>query len=83
VEEKPRPATAKVANLILDTEAEAEDEANEFLIEEAPRQVLTFTPGRIFMLRVRCMSTGGLGGGGLSGGQRTGLSSFVMKFVPN
>jgi hypothetical protein len=26
-----------VANLILDTEADAEDEANEFLIEEAAR----------------------------------------------
>jgi hypothetical protein len=40
VEEKPRPATAKVANLILDTEADAEDEANEFLIEEAARDPL-------------------------------------------
>ncbi len=40
MEEKPRPATAKVANLILDTEADGEDEANEFLIEEAARDPL-------------------------------------------
>ncbi|XP_023345382.1 TRAF3-interacting protein 1 [Eurytemora carolleeae] len=40
VAEEPRPATAKpVANLILDTEAD-DDDADEFLIEEAPKDPL-------------------------------------------
>ena len=39
VEEQPRPATAKVSNLILD--GEDEDDGEEFLIEEAPKAPLS------------------------------------------
>jgi hypothetical protein len=57
VEEQPRPATAKVANLILDTEAVDEDEANEFLIEEAARKLsfpsMHHTFGYSFIIHLR------------------------------
>ena len=39
MEEQPRPATAKVSNLILD--GEDEDDGEEFLIEEAPKDPLS------------------------------------------
>merc|ERR1712018_701065 len=38
LEEQPRPATAKVSNLILDNDDE--DDGEEFLIEEAPKDPL-------------------------------------------
>ena len=40
MEEQPRPQTAKVANVILDNDDENEDDGEEFLIEEAPKDPL-------------------------------------------
>ena len=40
VEEQTRPATAKVANVILDNDDDNEDDGEEFLIEEAPKDPL-------------------------------------------
>lgn len=45
MEEQPRPATAKVAGVILDNDDENEDDGEEFLIEEAPKDpLLTLEP---------------------------------------
>ena len=40
VEEQTRPSTAKVANVILDNDDDNEDDCEEFLIEEAPKDPL-------------------------------------------
>ena len=40
VEEQTRPSTAKVANVILDNDDDNEDDGEEFLIEEAPKDPL-------------------------------------------
>ena len=40
VEEQTRPTTAKVANVILDNDDDNEDDGEEFLIEEAPKDPL-------------------------------------------
>ena len=40
VEEQTRPSTAKVANVILDNDDGNEDDGEEFLIEEAPKDPL-------------------------------------------
>lgn len=40
IEDQPRPLTAKVANVILDNDDDNEDDGEEFLIEEAPKDHL-------------------------------------------
>ena len=40
VEEQTRPSTVKVANVILDNDDDNEDDGEEFLIEEAPKDPL-------------------------------------------